>query len=57
MNTELTPTFDYTQLDEDTRCFLLAKEAEMELILRRTAHELGTILLEVKARLPHGHKE
>jgi hypothetical protein len=48
------PVFDYSQLDEDTCTFLLGKEAEMEVVLRRTFEELGRILLEVKARLPHG---
>lgn len=46
--------FDYTALDDPTRDFLIQTENEIEHILRESAYQIGTRLIAVKKRLPHG---
>ena len=46
--------FDYASLDSETFLFLQEQEAELDYVLKRTSEEIGSILLRVKGRLPHG---
>ena len=57
MNTELTPTFDYTQIESGNQARLQALAFQGRSHLRRTKEEIiafGEVLLEAKALLPHG---
>lgn len=46
--------FDYGSLDEPTRIIVQELDAELDAVLKRTAKEIGLILLKAKERLPHG---
>jgi Protein of unknown function (DUF3102) len=51
------PLFDYASLDRATSEFLKSRAAEVKALMRQTVENFiktGTILIEVKKRLPHG---
>lgn len=50
--------FDYAELDSETRIVVMQRTEEIKTLMRRTAQDIidiGTKLIEVKARLGHGN--
>jgi len=54
----LSPVFDYTRLDSETRIVVQQKTSEIKMLVRRSVQDIidiGTHLIEVKAKLGHGN--